>query len=137
MSNKGFQRTELVGNVGAEDAKLGTLPSGTPVANFSLAVNESYKPRNGERKDITTWYKVSIFGKRAEALAPYITSGKTLLLAGRAGAEGWVTEKNEVKTNLTLTVGNGEKDFVFLGGGHRDEEIPEFHESEETPLLDE
>ena len=66
---KGLNNTEIIGNVGSTDAVLGTTTSGTPVANFSVAVNDSYKGRDGNKKETTTWFKVSIYGKRARRAA--------------------------------------------------------------------
>lgn len=120
----GLDRTEVIGNVGKEDATLGQLPSGTAVCNFSLAVNKSWKDKDANEKNKTKWYKVSIFGKRAEALQPYITSGISLFLAGEVDAESWNGENGEAKHGLTLTVGNGNRDFIFLGGGQRGEALP-------------
>lgn len=120
---KGLNRTEMIGNVGAEDAKSGITGSGTPVVNFSLAVNDSYKDRAGTVKESTTWVKVSIYGRRAEALAPYIKSGIPLFLGGRVSVgKAWESQKDGWKSDLVLTVGNGDDDFRFLGGGIREAE---------------
>lgn len=126
---RGLNKTEVIGNVG-EDAVLGQLPSGTPVANFSLAVNDAYKDREGNIKETTNWFKVSIFGKRAEGLAKYITKGTSLYLAGRVGTNAWQTEDGQARADLTLVVGQGNGDFLFLGGG-RTEEAPVEAEEEE------
>lgn len=129
---QGLNRTTIVGNVGAEDAKLGATPGGTPVANFSLAVNDSYKG-----KETTAWYKVSIFGKRAEALAPYIKSGIPLFLAGRVSVGKPWESKDGLKADLILTVGNGNEDFLFLGGGRPEAEAAAVVEDVDTALYTE
>ena len=135
----GLNRTELIGNVGA-DATIGQTNGGNPVCNFSLAVNKTWKDGDGNEKEKTTWYKISIFGKRATSLQPYITSGVGLFLAGEVGAESWVdAETNKARHGLTLTVGRNNNDFLFLGGGQRGEVVPTetteelfYDETEET-----
>lgn len=115
----GLNRTELIGNVGA-DATIGQTNGGNAVCNFSLAVNKTWKDNDGNDKEKTTWYKVSIFGKRATNLQPYITSGITLFLAGEVGAESWNGEDGKAKHGLTIKIGQNNADFMFLGGGNRD-----------------
>jgi len=122
----GLNKTQLIGNVGAEDARLGSLPSGTPVLNFSFAVNESYKERNSnEEKHKTVWYKVAIFNERAKSLAPYITSGKPLFLEGKAGARAWQPKDDSGQPNgdpradLTLRVDR----LIFLDGNKQTDEL--------------
>lgn len=136
MSNKGLFRTEVIGNIGRDDARTGELPSGTKVAEFSLATDESYKNRDGEKVERTTWMKVKIYGRRAEVLAPYLTAGTKLFAAGKISAEGWTGDDETVKTGLVLTVGDGRNDLLLLGGGTHGAEVPET-ESDDVPLIDE
>lgn len=52
-----------IGNVGKDDATLGSTGGGSAVANFSFAVNESYKDKKtNETKTDTVWFKVSAWG---------------------------------------------------------------------------
>ena len=126
-----LNRTEVIGHVGADGAKLGqTAKKGIATATFSVAVNEG----KGENER-TNWFKVTIYGPRAEALAPYIKKGQMVYLAGRAGAEGWLNKDNEVKTALTLIVGDGRNDFQFLGSGPREEELPDVPADEREELI--
>ena len=126
-----LNRAQIIGHVGAEDAKLGqTARKGIPVATFSVAANEG----KGENER-TVWFKVTIYGPRAEALAPYIRKGQMLYLSGRVGAEGWLTKENEVKTALTLIVGDGREDFQFLGSGPREDELPKVPADDREELI--
>ncbi len=120
---RGLQKTEIIGNVGGE-VKFGELPNGTPVLNFSVAVNESYKDREGVEKENTTWFRVNFYGKRGESLAPYIKSGLAVFVAGKVSVDSWISEGN-AKAGLVLTCGNSSQDFLFLGGGQRDEDLPD------------
>ncbi len=111
----GLNRTELIGNVGRDDAELGSLPGGTPVLNFSFAVNNTYKDKkSGEEKQVTDWFRIAVFGERAVKLAPYITSGKTLFLGGRVAAGGWLGDDGKVRTDVILKINQGEGVVKFL-----------------------
>ncbi len=117
---RGLNKTQLIGNVGREDAQLGSLPSGTPVLNFSLAVNDYYKDKqSGEDRQTTEWFKIAIFGERAKSLAPYITSGKPLYLEGKVGVNGWNGEDGSARADLTLKV----KELLFLDGSKQTEDL--------------
>jgi len=65
-----------VGNIGS-DAELRFLPNATPVAGFSFALTSGF----GE-KQVTTWLRCSIFGKRAETLAPMLLKGTKIGITG-------------------------------------------------------
>ena len=56
----------LVGRLGA-DPEMRYLPNGQAVANFNVATDRSYKDSTGNNQKITTWFKISVFGKQAEA----------------------------------------------------------------------
>lgn len=125
-----LNRMEVIGHVGADDAKLGkTATKGISVANFNVAVNQG--KGDAER---AVWFKVSIYGPRAEALAPHIKKGQMVYVAGRVGVEGWLSE-GVVKTALTLVAGDGRSDFEFLGGGPREEELPAEPEDDDRELI--
>lgn len=56
-----------------EDAVVRFTQSGEPVAGLSLAFNYGRKGDDGKRP--SQWIKASLWGKRAEAMAPYLTKG--------------------------------------------------------------
>jgi single-strand DNA-binding protein len=66
----------IVGNLGS-DPELRSMPDGSSVANFTIATNEKVK---GEDK--TTWFRVSVFGKQADAVAKFLTKGSKAFVIG-------------------------------------------------------
>lgn len=56
MAELGMNKVILIGRSGGS-AELRFTAGGKPVANFSLAVNESFKSRNGERADRVEWFR--------------------------------------------------------------------------------
>lgn len=97
----------IAGNVG-RDAQLRRTQGGDPVLGFSVAIDMG-KDRNGSKRD-AVWVNCSIWGKRAENLATYITKGTKLVLTGRPGMNVY-----EGKGSLTLAV----NDLTFMGGSQQ------------------
>jgi single-strand DNA-binding protein len=101
----------IAGRVG-RDAELRRTANDTAVLNFSLAVDQR---RNGEKQ--TLWVDVAVWGKRGEALAPYITKGTVVALSGEAGAK---PGKDGSGVYMKLDVGMSGS-VTLLGGGQREE----------------
>ncbi|MEI2690479.1 MAG: single-stranded DNA-binding protein [Anaerolineae bacterium] len=77
-----FQQLILIGNLGS-DAELRYTADGTPVASFSLAVNRRWTKEDGSHGEETTWFRVSVWRKTAESLAPYLKKGGKVMVIGR------------------------------------------------------
>lgn len=99
-----MQLLVIAGNVG-KGGELRTTQSGDKVLGFSLAVDNG-KDRNGNKRP-ATWYDCSLWGKRAEALAPHIRKGDKLTLTGRPSARA-----HDGKAYLGISV----NDLTFQGG---------------------
>lgn len=90
-----MQTVIIAGNVG--NVKEIRDVGGDKVLNFSIAVDNG-KDKNGERRE-STWWDCSLWGKRAESLAPYIQKGSRLTVQGRPSARA-----HEGKAYLGVTV---------------------------------
>lgn len=77
---RGFQRWELIGNMGA-DAELRYTKTGQPVAGFRMAVNTAYK-KDGTLVEQTDWYKVTVWGNLAENVAKFTAKGSLVRVEG-------------------------------------------------------
>lgn len=69
------------GNLG-KAAELRYTNTGLAVVTFSVAVNERRKQADGSYQDEVNWLDCTMFGKRAEALKPYLAKGTKLSLVG-------------------------------------------------------
>ena len=65
----------LVGNLG-QDPEVRRLENGAVVAKFSLATNETYTDKNGERQKLTEWHNVIVWRGLAEIAEKYLKKGK-------------------------------------------------------------
>jgi single-strand DNA-binding protein len=88
----GINLVVLVGRLG-KDPEVKYMPSGDPVANFSLATSESWKDKtSGEKKERTEWHNITAFGKLAEICAQYLKKGSQVYIQGKLRTDKY--EKN-------------------------------------------
>lgn len=104
-----FNKIILVGNLG-RDPELRYTPQGTPVCSFTMATNEKRKGAGGDQQDITTWFRVTIWGQRAEVASKYLTKGSPVYIEGRLRLEEWTDRDG--KTRQTLDVQATEMQFI-------------------------
>ncbi len=100
----------LVGNLG-RDPEIRSLPSGQPVATFSLATSRRYRDRDGNRKDETEWHNIVCFGKQAEIAGQYLTKGKMIFVEGRIQTRSWDDKEGKKQYRTEIVCDN----FQMLG----------------------
>ncbi len=99
-----YQMITIVGNVG-RDAELRYLKDGTAVTDFSVAVSK-YTGRGEDRKEKTTWFKVTIWRERAETAAQLIRKGTKILVTGEVDVDAYMDKtSNQPRASLTITAG--------------------------------
>jgi single-strand DNA-binding protein len=103
----------LVGNLG-RDPEVRSLPSGQPVASFSVATSRRYKDRDGQRQEQTEWHNVVCFGKQAEIAGQYLTKGKQVFIEGRIQTRSWDDKNSGEKKYKTEIIC---ENFQMLGRG--------------------
>lgn len=99
----GLNDYTCMGTVGA-DAAVNHLDGGNCVANFSIAINDSYMPKNGgERVQTTEWIKVEAWGKLAEFIERFGKKGTSFLVKGRLKTDTYVKDINGQETTFKST----------------------------------
>lgn len=107
-----WHQTIIVGNLG-RDPELRYLQSGTAVCNLNVAVSESWNDRqSGERREKTTWYRVSVWGQQAETCNQYLSRGRQVMVIGTVSARGYTNNAGEPAASLDLRAFQ----VRFLGG---------------------
>jgi len=101
----------LVGRLG-RDPETRYTGSGQAVANFSLATDETYKDRNGERQKRTEWHKIVVWGKQAEIAQQYLKKGSLVFIEGRIQSREWQDKEGQKRTSFDIVANN----FRMLGG---------------------
>ena len=118
-----FQKIIIVGNLGG-DPEMRYMPDGSAVTSFSVATNRRWTDKGtGQPVDETTWFRVSVWGRRAEVANQYLSKGSKVLVEGRlkpdAGTGGprtWVAQDGTVRASFEITAEN----FSFVGSKGED-----------------
>ena len=101
----------LVGRLG-RDPETRYTGGGQAVANFSVATDETYKDRNGERQKRTEWHKIVVWGKQAEIAQKYLHKGSLIFLEGRIQTREYTDRDQNKRTSFEIVCTN----FRMLGG---------------------
>ena len=98
-----INRVTIAGNI-TKQIELKALPSGTKVANITLATNRTWKDQNGQKQEDTQFVDFVAFGKQAEVLAQYCVKGQNMLLEGRYTTRSWDKQDGSGKAYKTEVV---------------------------------
>jgi single-strand DNA-binding protein len=105
----------LLGNLG-RDPELRYTPGGQPVANFTVATNESWTKKDGSgREERTEWHRIVAWGRTAELCAQYLAKGRTVYIEGKLQTREWENKEGQ-KQRTTEIVANTVQ-FIGSGGG--------------------
>ncbi len=123
MAGRGVNKVILVGNLGS-DPELRYTANGTAVAKFSIATNETYIDKDGNRQDQTEWHRIIAWRKLAEICGQYLSKGRQVYIEGRLRTTSY--EKDGVKRYTTEIEA---REMLMLGGvgdrpGNREYEPP-------------
>ena len=78
----------LIGNLGS-DPEVRYTPSGSSVANFTLATNEQWTDKNGEKQERTEWHRIVAWGRLGEICGEYLRKGSPIYIEGRIQTRSW------------------------------------------------
>ncbi|MDF7676682.1 single-stranded DNA-binding protein [Neisseriaceae bacterium ESL0693] len=101
----------LVGRLG-RDPETRYMPSGDAVTNFSIATDEQWRDRNGERQTRTEWHNITLFGKLGEIASQYLRKGSQVFIEGRIQSRKY-NGKDGVERIAYDIIGN---EMKMLGG---------------------
>ena len=107
---RGFQKCIFAGNLG-QDPEVRHTAGGTAVANLSIAVNETWKDKSGQKQERTYWLRAAAFGAVAEIFGEHLSKGDGLLVSGRMQRREWEDRDGNKRHSDELLV----DDFTFLG----------------------
>lgn len=104
-----LNRCDFIGNIGKIENRY--MSNGDAVVNCSIAVNESYKDKNGDKQEKTEWVNVVAYRKLAEIMANYCTKGMLIYVSGKMSTRKW-EDKNGVERYSTEIIAS---DMKMLG----------------------
>ncbi len=96
-----FNRVILLGNL-TRDPEIRYTPSGTPVMDIGLAVNDRRRNQNGEWVDEPVFVDVTLWGRTAEIASEYLSKGSPVLIEGRLKLDTWETSDGQRRSKLRV-----------------------------------
>lgn len=101
----------LIGNLG-QNPEIRYSPSGQAVCNLSIATNEAWTDKNGQKQEKTEWHRVVVFGKLAELCNQYLQKGRQIYLEGKLQTRQWQDKEGQTRYTTEVVA----QTIQFLGG---------------------
>src|SRR3954467_12530751 len=95
----------LVGRLG-KDPEIRSTPQGTSVAKFTVATDEKFTDRAGEKQERTEWHNIVAWGKLGEICGQYLRKGKLVYIEGSIRSDSWDDKETGQKKYRTEIVAN-------------------------------
>lgn len=128
---KDLNQCNFIGRVGS-DPDTKTTKSGSSVCNFSIACNDDYKKKSGERVEHTEWVRLTFFGRLAEIASEYVKKGDKIYVSGKFKTDSWVDNSGVKKYSTSIMV----NDMQMLGGSNKKGDNQTKHQAQSHPSND-
>jgi single-strand DNA-binding protein len=126
---RGINKVILVGHLG-QDPEVKYMPSGSAVANVSIATTESWKDKNtGEKQDRTEWHRVVFFARLAEIVGEYLRKGSQVYVEGRLQTRKWQDKSGQDRYTTEIIA----SEMQMLGGKGGGSGSADYASSNEAP----
>ena len=96
-----LNKVQIIGRLG-RDVELRQTPSGQSVASFTVATDESYTTRDGQKVEQTEWHRINVFGKQAELCGRFLGKGSLVYLEGRIRTRKWTDQSGQERTSTEI-----------------------------------
>jgi single-strand DNA-binding protein len=98
----------LIGRLG-KDPEVRSTPGGQTVTKFTLATDERFTDRSGEKQERTEWHNIVAWGKLGEICGQYLRKGKLVYIDGAIRTESWDDKESGQKRYKTTIVADNMK----------------------------
>ena len=105
MSRGSVNKVIILGRLGF-DPEIRYMPSGTTLANLSVATNDYYKNKaTGETAELTEWHRIKVFGQMADTIQKYVKKGDLIFIEGKLNTRKWQDNNgvNHYSTEIQAT----------------------------------
>lgn len=110
--SRSLNKAMIIGNLGTEP-ELRTTAAGISVGRLSVATSESWNDKNtGEAREVTTWHRVSLWGKLAEIASQYLHKGDKVFVEGKIRTRKWQDQSGQDRYATEIHADN----LLMLGG---------------------
>lgn len=96
-----LNKVQIIGRLG-RDVELRQTPSGQSVASFTVATDESYTSRDGNKVEQTEWHRINVFGKQAELCGKFIGRGSLVYLEGKLRTRKWTDQSGQERSSTEI-----------------------------------
>lgn len=100
----GVNKVILIGNLG-RDPEIRTLENGAKVASFSIATTETFKDKEGQRREQTEWHNIVMWRGLADVAEKYLKKGTQIYIEGKLRTRNW-EDKDGNKRYTTEVIGD-------------------------------
>src|SRR6478609_3641702 len=115
----------LVGRLG-KDPEVRSTPSGTSVAKFTVATDERFTDKNGEKQERTEWHNIVAWARLGEICGQYLRKGKLVYIEGSIRTDSWDDKESGQKRYRTEIIARdmkmldrrGDEGGGSAGGGY-------------------
>ena len=105
MASRGVNKCIILGNLG-NDPEVKYTASGSAIANLTVATSEEWKDKaTGDKKEMTEWHRVVLFGKLAEVAGEYLRKGSQVYIEGQLRTRKWTDQSGQEKYTTEIVVG--------------------------------
>ena len=124
----------VLGRLG-QDPELKHTAGGSPVTNFSVATNESWTDKQGQKQERTEWHRIVVWGKLAELCAQYLSKGREVYLEGRLQTRSWEDKQGqkryttEIQANTVQFLGSASEGAGDRSSTSQTSPTPSNHDS--------
>lgn len=105
----------FIGNLTA-DPEIRTMPNGEQVANFTIALNERYKAKDGNVVENVEYVRIVLYRRLAEIAAQYLHKGSQVYIEGRLKTRKWQDSNGQDRYTTEI-----QGDNLQMLGGRQDE----------------
>ncbi len=122
-----LNRVLIIGNLGS-NPEVRSVAGGQTVASFSVATNEVWNDKQGQKQERTEWHKVVVWGRQAEFCGQYLQKGSTVFVEGRIQTRSWDDKEGQKRYTTEIVASNvqsiGGRGVSSDGGGQGYQEAP-------------
>ena len=99
-----LNKVTLIGRLG-QDPEIRYTQSGSAVANATIATNDYWTDKQGEKQERTEWHSIVLWGKLADLARSYLKKGSQVYIEGRLQTRDWEDQQGQkhFKTEVVVT----------------------------------
>ena len=98
-----------------KDPEIKYTPGSKAVANFSIATNETYYDKSGQKKERTEYHNLVVWGKLGELCGQYLSKGKQAYFEGRLQTRSWDAKDGSKRYTTEVNV----REVQFIGSSEK------------------